>query len=48
VAATLSLTMSAAGSSGAGYGGSLPIVSSNGALPSSGVLWLIDRANEPF
>lgn len=38
-----SLTQIAAGTTGAGYGGSLPIVSSNGAAPSTGVVWLIRR-----
>jgi hypothetical protein len=46
--ATPSLTDTADGTSGAGYGGSLPIVSSNGAAASTGVVWLINRANEPF
>jgi hypothetical protein len=45
---TPSLTNTVSGTSSAGYGGSLPIVSSNGATPSTGVIWLIDRANEPF
>jgi hypothetical protein len=46
--ATPSLTNSISGTSGAGYGGSLPIVSSNGAQPNTGVVWLINRLNEPF
>jgi hypothetical protein len=41
-----SLTEYMTGNSGGGYGGSLPIVSSNGA--SNGIVWLIDRAQEPF
>lgn len=45
---TPSLTPTAAGTSAAGYGGSLPIVSSNGATPHTGVVWLINRAQEPF
>jgi hypothetical protein len=45
---TPSLTQYATGTSGAGYGGSLPIVSSNGAAAGTGVVWLINRANEPF
>ncbi len=45
---TPSLTQTVSGTSYAGYGGSLPIVSSNGATPNTGVVWLIDRANEPF
>jgi hypothetical protein len=43
-----SLTLAQSGTSQAGYGGSLPIVSSNGATPATGVVWLIDRAQEPF
>ena len=43
--ATPSLTQVAAGTSDAGYGGSLPIVSSNGAAASTGVVWLIRRGN---
>lgn len=35
------------GTSGGGYGGSLPIVSSNGATPGTGVVWLIRRSNPP-
>jgi hypothetical protein len=45
---TPSLTNTATGTSHAGYGGSLPIVSSNGATAGTGVVWLIDRAAEPF
>jgi hypothetical protein len=45
---TPSLTKSLNGTSKAGYGGSLPIVSSNGATASTGVVWLINRAQEPF
>lgn len=37
------LTQVAAGTSAAGYGGSLPIVSSNGAATETGVVWLIRR-----
>jgi hypothetical protein len=33
------------GDTGAGYGGSLPIVSSNGAAAHTGVVWLIRRSN---
>jgi hypothetical protein len=33
----------AEGTSQAGYGGSLPIVSSSGAMPGTGVVWLIHR-----
>jgi hypothetical protein len=41
---TPSLTQSATGSSSAGYGGSLPIISSNAASAGTGVLWLIRRS----
>jgi len=41
-----SLTQTMTGNSYGGYGGSLPIVSSNGA--GNGVVWLINRAQEPF
>jgi hypothetical protein len=43
-----SLTLGNTGTSGGGYGGSLPIVSSNGATAGTGVVWLINRASEPF
>ena len=43
--ATPALTQSATGTTGAGYGGSLPIVSSNGATPGTGVVWLIRRSS---
>ena len=46
--ATPSLTNKVNGTSNAGYGGSLPIVSSNIAAMDTGVVWLINRANEPF
>jgi hypothetical protein len=46
-APSLTNTVSGANSN-AGYGGSLPIVSSNGATPGTGVVWLINRAQEPF
>jgi len=45
---TPSLTNTLHGTTSAGYGGSLPIVSSNGATANTGVVWLIDRAQEPF
>lgn len=35
----------ATGAVNAGYGGSLPIVSSNGATPGTGIVWLIRRSN---
>jgi hypothetical protein len=38
-----SLTQVAEGTSNAGYGGSLPIVSSNGSTSGTGVVWLIRR-----
>jgi hypothetical protein len=37
------LTQVAAGTTSAGYGGSLPIVSSNGTTSATGVVWLIRR-----
>jgi hypothetical protein len=43
---TPSLTKAMTGNSWGGYGGSLPIVSSNGS--SNGIVWLINRAQEPF
>jgi hypothetical protein len=45
---TPALTPVAQGNSVGGYGGSLPIVSSNGATAGTGVLWLINRFAEPF
>jgi hypothetical protein len=41
------LTQFATGTTAAGYGGSLPIVSSNGATPGTGIVWLI-RRTEPI
>ncbi|MBV9063557.1 MAG: hypothetical protein JOY77_11615, partial [Alphaproteobacteria bacterium] len=38
-----SLTQIAAGTTGAGYGGSFPVVSSNGSTANTGVVWLIRR-----
>jgi len=43
---TAALTASITGTSGAGYGGSLPIISSNGGSASTGVLWLIRRGSK--
>jgi hypothetical protein len=43
--ATPSLTQFATGTTGAGYGGSLPIVSSNGETSGTGVVWLIRRSS---
>ena len=40
---TPALTQIATGTSSAGYGGSLPIISSNGATSETGVVWLIKR-----
>ncbi len=37
------LILSSTGTSGAGYGGSTPVVSSNGQLPHTGVVWLVRR-----
>jgi hypothetical protein len=42
---TPSLTVAGAGSSKAGFGGSSPIVSSNGSASNSGVVWLIRRSS---
>jgi hypothetical protein len=41
------LTDTADGTSNGGYGGSLPIVSSNGAAAATGVVWMI-RRSDPF
>jgi hypothetical protein len=43
--ATPSLTDTADGTSGAGFGGSFPIVSSNGATANTGVVWVIRRGD---
>ena len=40
---TAALTQTVTGTTQAGYGGSLPIVSSNGANPATGVVWLVRR-----
>ena len=37
------LTLSSTGPSYAGYGGSSPVVSSNGQAPGTGVVWLVNR-----
>lgn len=42
---TPALTQVAAGTSNAGYGGSIPIVSSNGATSGTAVVWLIRRGD---
>jgi hypothetical protein len=39
------LTLSSTGSSNAGYGGSLPIVSSNGQQAGTAIIWLINRSS---
>jgi hypothetical protein len=44
---TAALTASVTGTTSAGYGGSLPIISSNGQTAGTGVLWLI-RRSAPF
>ncbi len=44
VTGTPGLTPFAAGTTQAGYGGSLPVVSSNGAATGTGVVWLIRRS----
>ena len=41
---TPALTQTMAGTTKAGYGGSLPIVSSNGDIPGSGIVWLVRRS----
>jgi hypothetical protein len=40
-----SLTLSSTGSSDSGYGGSTPVVSSNGQAPGTGILWEIERGS---
>jgi hypothetical protein len=39
------LTLTSTGPSYSGYGGSLPIVSSNGQQPGTGIVWLVNRSN---
>jgi hypothetical protein len=39
------LALSSTGTSGAGYGGSTPIVSSNGQMPGTGIVWLVQRGS---
>ena len=43
--ATPALTQTVSGTSPAGYGGSMPVVSSNAAAAGTGVVWLIRRAS---
>jgi len=38
------LQLSSTGSSYAGYGGSTPVVSSNGQTPGTGIVWLVNRS----
>jgi hypothetical protein len=45
---TPSLTNKVSGTSVGGFGGSMPIVSSNGALANTGVVWMINRGENPF
>jgi hypothetical protein len=45
---TPSLTKDVSGTSVGGFGGTMPIVSSNGALANTGVVWMIHRAYDPF
>jgi hypothetical protein len=40
-----SLTLSSEGSSYAGYGGSLPVITSNGQVPGTAILWELERGN---
>ena len=44
-APTATLTLSSTGTSGAGYGGSTPVVSSNGQMPHTGVVWVVRRGS---
>ncbi len=39
------LTLSSTGTSNAGYGGSTPVVSSNGQMPGTGIVWLVKRGS---
>ncbi|HMD03293.1 MAG TPA: hypothetical protein VKG44_10050, partial [Candidatus Baltobacteraceae bacterium] len=39
------LTASSTGTSYAGYGGSTPVVSSNGQMPGTGIVWLVQRGS---
>ncbi|MBS0447016.1 MAG: hypothetical protein JSR59_13825 [Proteobacteria bacterium] len=41
------LTAAASGTSTGGWGGSMPIVSSNGTTPGTGVVWLVRRVTNP-
>ena len=40
------LVLSSAGSSYGGYGGSTPVVSSNGQMPGTGIVWEVERGNK--
>lgn len=44
---TPALTQVATGTTTAGYGGSFPTISSNGAAPNTGVVWLVRRSEPP-
>jgi hypothetical protein len=46
--ATPTLTNTISGASLGGYGGSLPIISSDASNANTGIVWLINRVNEPF
>ena len=39
------LVLSSSGTSHAGYGGSTPVVSSNGQMPGTGIVWLVQRTS---
>jgi len=39
------LVLSSSGTSYAGYGGSTPVVSSNGQMPNTGIVWLVQRGS---
>jgi hypothetical protein len=39
------LQLSSTGASYAGYGGSTPVVSSNGQMPGTGIVWLVNRSS---
>ncbi|HEY5096338.1 MAG TPA: hypothetical protein VII69_14595, partial [Candidatus Eremiobacteraceae bacterium] len=42
------LQLSSTGSSFSGYGGSTPVVSSDGQMPGTGIVWLVNRASNPL
>lgn len=45
--ATPTFTAAASGTSVGGWGGSMPIVSSNGTTPGTGIVWLVRRTQNP-